>query len=147
MSSDLALTQSEGNLATANFLEAFAAFLPLHTADDNASPATIRTYHSHAGQLVPWCREQGINPTAGRGDDVVAYRKFLVGAGYCRPTVALKLAVVRQLYEAATWPGLREDNPAAGVKASRERTSRAHRVAILPLEGLTGLLTGSTETP
>lgn len=72
---------------------------------------------------------------------MVAYRKFLAGAGHCRPTVALELAVVRRLYGAGTWRGLREDNPAAGVKAPRERTSRDERVTFLPLDGLKRLLT------
>jgi site-specific recombinase XerD len=128
-------------LATVDLLADFGKFLRLRVADGDASPATIRTYHSQASQFVDWCREKGVNPASAVEDDVIAYRKFLVGAGYRRSTIALKLAVVRRLYEAAAWRGLRQDNPAAGVKAPRERTSSDERVKFLPLEGLKRLLT------
>ena len=98
--------------------------------------AFCTTWHTvfHAVETaVAWGREQGVSPATAGEDDVVAYRKFLVRAGYRRPTVALKLAVVRRLYEAATWRGLGQDNSAAGVKAPRGRKSRDERLKFLPL--------------
>jgi hypothetical protein len=50
-------------------------------------------------------------------------RKDLVETGYKPASIALKLAVVRRLYEAIQWRGLRDDNPAAGLKAPRDRTT------------------------
>jgi site-specific recombinase XerD len=73
-------------------------------------------------------------------NDIIAHRKYLVETGYKPTTIALKLAVVRRLYEAIQWRGLRTDNPASGVKAPRDRTARDERVKYLPLEGLRQLL-------
>ena len=55
-------------------------------------------------------------------------------------TVAVKLVAIRRLYEAAVWRGLRQDNPAAGLKAPKDRTERAERIKFLPLDGLRCLL-------
>jgi len=127
-------------LAAEDILDAFAKFLKLHTADGDASPETIRTYHSQAAQFVNWCQEQDINPAAVTEDHVVRYRKDLIDAGYSRSSIALKLSVVRRLYEAIHWRGLRQDNPAAGIKAPKDRTNRSERVKYLPLDGLKRLL-------
>ena len=54
--------QQGGDLATVDILADFGKFLRLHTADGDASPAAIRSYHSNAGQFVAWCAERGINP-------------------------------------------------------------------------------------
>lgn len=85
----------------ANLTEIFGRFLRLRVADGDASPATVRTYHAQATQFVTWCQQGGLNPATATEEDIIAYRKHLVEAGY-RPTttVALKLAVVRRLYEA-----------------------------------------------
>jgi integrase/recombinase XerC len=147
MHQSTALTQT-GSVLTADILtdssadvaEAFARFLRLHVAEGDASPATVRTYHAQAGQFVTWCQQQSVNPATATEEDVLAYRKHLVDAGYKQSTIALKLAVVRRLYESIRWHGLRGDNPAAGVKAPRDRTGREERVKYLPLEGLKQIL-------
>ncbi|NIO71756.1 MAG: site-specific integrase, partial [Anaerolineae bacterium] len=72
-------------------------------------PATIRSYYSNAGQFVAWCVEHGINLATATEDDIAAYRKGLV-AKYATGTVAVKLAAIRRLHEAAVWRGLRHDN-------------------------------------
>jgi site-specific recombinase XerD len=123
-----------------NLTEIFGRFLRLHVADGDASPATVRTYHAQATQFVTWCQQCDLSPATATEEDIIAYRKHLVEAGYRPTTVALKLAVVRRLYEAIRWRGLRHDNPAAGIKAPRDRTSRDERVKYLPLEGLKRLL-------
>lgn len=105
-------------------------------ADGDASPATIRTYHSQAVQFVARCQGCGLQPAAATEEDIIAYRKRLLEAGYKRTTVALKLAVVKRLYEALRWRGLRADDPAAGVKAPWDRTVQDERVKHLPLDGL-----------
>ena len=70
---------------------------------------------------------------------IVAYRKELIGQ-YEVGMVAVKLAAIRRLYEAAVWLRLRQDNPAAGLRAPKDRTERAERIKFLPLEGLRRLL-------
>jgi integrase/recombinase XerD len=131
--------QQGGDLATVDILADFCKFLRLHTADGDASPATIRSYHSNAGQFVAWCAERGINPATATEDDIAIYRRELV-AQYKVGTVAVKLAAIRRLYKAAVWRGLRQDNPAAGLRAPKDRTARAKRIKFLPLEGLRRLL-------
>ena len=137
---NLPVRQQALAVRTNNLLADFAAFLRLNVADGDASPHTVRNYHAQAGQFVAWCEEHGVNPATATEDDVIAYRKHLVDAGYSRATIGLKLAVVKRLYEAAQWRGLRLDNPAAGLRAPRERTAREERVKFLPLEGLKRLL-------
>jgi site-specific recombinase XerD len=131
---------NRADLAPTGILEAFAAFLRLNVAQGDASPETIRAYHRHAGQYVAWCAAQGIAPAEASEHDLEAYRRALVETGQTRATIAGKLAAVRRLYAAATWRGLRHDNPAEGLRAPRERTARAERIRYLPLDGLRRLL-------
>ena len=132
MTTITALTTTDRTLTTTDIMADFGRFLRLHTADRDASPATIQSYHSSAGQFVPWCGEHGINPATATEDDVAVYRRELV-AQYKVGTVAVKLAAIRRLYEDAVWRGLRQDNPAAGLRAAKDRTSRAERIKFLPL--------------
>ena len=81
----------------------------------------------------------GINPATEEEDDIAVYRRQLV-AQYEVGTVAVKLAAIRRLYQAAVWRGLRQDNPAAGLRAPKDRTARAERIKFRPLEGLRRLL-------
>jgi len=124
----------------ADLIAIFGRFLRLYVAEGDASLATMRTYHGQAAQFVAWCQQSGLNPATATEEDIISYRKHLVEAGYRPTTIGLQLAVVRRLYVAIRWRGLRHDNPAAGVKAPRDRTSRDERVKYLPLEGLKQLL-------
>jgi integrase/recombinase XerD len=119
-------TRQDQTPTTTNVMTAFGAFLRLHVADGDASPATFRSYHSNAGQFVAWRAEHGINPATAIEDDIATYRKVLV-ARCATGTVAVKLAAIRRLYEAAQWRGLRQDNPAAGLRAPTDKTERAER--------------------
>ena len=130
-------------VTTGDVLADFATFLRLHVADGDASEHTIQSYHSNAAQLVSWCRDRGIDAARATEDDLIAYRKYLIEC-YARGTVAVKLAAVRRLYGAIAWRGLRADNPAAGLRAPKDRTERSERVKFLPLDGLRRLLDAPT---
>lgn len=121
-------------------LAAFGDFVRLKVADGDASPETLRSYLSQVRQFMAWCKRRRTDPARATEQDLAAYRRYLVDAGHTRGTIAVKLAAVRRLYDAATWRGLRGDNPAAGLKAPRDRTDRAERVRYLPLAGLSRLL-------
>ena len=82
-------TRQDQTPTTTNVMTAFGAFLRLHVADGDASPATFRSYHSNAGQFVAWCAEHGINPAT--EDDIAVYCWELVGQ-HVTDTVAVKLA-------------------------------------------------------
>lgn len=120
-------------------LSGFEDFLRLYVANGAARPHTIRGYCSHIRQFVAWCEERGIEPVTATEDDMIAYRKWLIGR-YSRATIAVKLVAIRRFYEAARWHGLRRDNPATSLKAPRERSAKEERVKFLPLEGLKRLL-------
>lgn len=134
----VATTRAE--LARGDILDAFATFLRLNVADGDASPQTIRSYHAHVRQFVAWCDEEGISPAEAYEADLEAYRRHLIESGYARGTIAVKLSVVRRLYQAAVWRGLRADNPAEGLRAPRQATDAADRVKYLPLEGFRRML-------
>lgn len=104
--------------------EVFGRFLRLYVAEGDVSPATISIYHAQAAQFVAWCRRESIRPETATEKEIIAYRKYLIDEGYKQATVTLKLAAVRRVYEVIRWRGLRGDDPAAGVKAPRDRVAR-----------------------
>lgn len=119
--------------------QALADFLRLNVADGDASPKTVASYLTEIRQYTQWCESEGINPAQAGEDDLREYRGYLV-AHHTRGTVATKLAAIRRLYDAAVWRGLRLDNPAKGLKAPKDKTSREDSVKFLPLEGFKRLL-------
>jgi site-specific recombinase XerD len=103
----------------AAYLAAFARFLIRNVASGDAADDTRATYGVHVATWLAWCRGTELELASATVDDVEDYREALIGAG-CQPaTVALKLTLVRRLYDAAIRAGLRTDNPAAGVRAPR----------------------------
>jgi len=134
------IPRDRAELTKANVLDTFAAFLRLNVAQGDASPETVRSYHAHAGQFVAWCGDHDLDPAMANEADLERYWAHLVAEGYGRGTIAVKLSVVRRFYQAATWRGLRPDNPAAGLKAPKERTARSERLKYLPLAGFRELL-------
>jgi len=68
---------------------------------------------------LAWCRGVELDVAAAATEDVEDYREALLGAGCLPSTIAIKLTLVRRLYDAAIRAGLRQSNPAAGVAAPR----------------------------
>jgi len=124
------ITPSPNNLPapTVDVLDRLAGFLRLNVAEGDASEHTIRAYLTQIGQFVNWCAEIGIDPGTATDHDLATYRRALAQAGYKRSTIGVMLASVRRFYEAAIWRGLRQDNPAAGLKPPRDHTSRRDRI-------------------
>lgn len=127
-------------LAQPDPLTAFADFLRLKVADGDASPATIRTYHSNVTAFYQWATDQGIAPAQASEQDVEDYRRALVEAKLSRATITARLAALARFFEAAQWRGLRQDNPAAGVKAPKDKTAQSERIKFLPKDGVPRLL-------
>jgi integrase/recombinase XerD len=115
-------TTKDRDLSRADLLSDFGAYLRIHVADGDASPHTIRSYHTNARQFVAWCADRETEPARATEDDLLEYRQHLA-QHYGRGTVAVKLAAVRRLYQAAVWRGFRPDNPAAGLKAPKDKPS------------------------
>jgi integrase/recombinase XerD len=103
-------------------LARFDSFVRLHVAGGAAAEDTVAGYLREARLfrdrfLVP----RGIAVAALTEDDVLAYRRELVDAGYAGTTIATKLAALRRLLEAAVRAGALVTNPAAHVSAPRDR--------------------------
>ncbi len=128
-----------------DLLASFADFLRLDVAQGDASPETIRTYWGQVRQYLAWCDAWRVHPARATEEDLKAYRSWLVER-YARATVATKLAAVRRFYAMAQARGYRPDNPAEGVKAPRDRTTREDRAKFLPLDGLRQLLVAPGRT-
>ena len=100
---------------------AFARFLRLDVANDDASADTVRGYRSQLAAWVNWCDEQGLDAQTATVDDVKRYREDLVAQGRHPGTIAHKLNVLRRVYAGAVAASLRPDNPAIGIRAPRDR--------------------------
>ena len=46
-----------------------------------------------------WCGQQSVDPAAAKRSTIKLYRHYLIGHGYGRNTIALKLAAVRRFYD------------------------------------------------
>jgi len=120
---------NEGALVQPDMLDRLAEFLRLNVAEGDASPHTLRTYMTHIRQFLEWCVDAGVHPVKASRDDLIDFRRYLVEEKtYKRGTVAYKLNAVRRFYEAARAWGMRPDNPAQGLRAPRDATSRRDRI-------------------
>jgi len=126
----------------------FSDFLRLSVADGDASPQTVRNYLAQVRAFFVWVADQGLNPKLATERDLQAHRHHLVAQAYAPGTIAFKLAIVRRLYDALAWSGIRTDNPAAGLKAPRDKTAPEDGDRYVPLDGLRRLLAApSPDTP
>jgi site-specific recombinase XerD len=103
------------------FDAAFADFLRVDVANGDASPHTVTNYRNEVETWVAWCAGQDFNPAAATAMHIKRYRTALIEADYAPVTIRWKLTIIRRFYEAARNAGLRNDNPAAGVRGPRVR--------------------------
>ena len=105
--------------------DVFAKFLQLEVGDGAASNDTIRNYLSQTKQYLNWCDDNLISSVEAEPEDIKLYRQHLVQSGYANSTIATKLNIVRIFYKAAMSHGLITNNPAAKVKAPKDRKDPA----------------------
>lgn len=108
-------------LPPSNFDDAFAEFLRIDIANGDASPDTMRNYRNEVALWVAWCVEQNFDAATATVTHIKSDRQALIEGGYNPITIRWKLSILRRFYEAARNAGLRNDNPAAGVKSPRVR--------------------------
>ena len=118
----------------------FARFLQLEVGDGDASNDTIRNYLSQTKQYLNWCDDNLLSPLEAEPADIKLYRQYLVQSEYANSTIATKLNIVRIFYNAAQAHGLIATNPAAKVKAPKDRKDPAARITFLEPEELKFLL-------
>jgi integrase/recombinase XerC/integrase/recombinase XerD len=108
-----------------------ADWLNLDVANGDACADTIRTYRSHFEGWLAWCRVNSVLPGQATIEAVKMYRQELVTAGAMATTISLKLTTVRRFYQAAVDRGFLHKNPAAGVRAPRERRAVKEKIKYL----------------
>ena len=118
----------------------FAKFLQLEVGDGAASADTIRNYLSQTKQYLNWCRDNLLAPIEAEAADIKLYRQYLVQSEYANSTIATKLNIVRIFYNAVQAHGLITSNPAAKVKAPKDRKDPAARITFMEAEELKFLL-------
>jgi site-specific recombinase XerC len=102
--------------------EAFEAFIRRHVAGGAAAPDTVTGYLREARLFRDrFLAPRGLAIGALTEEDVLAYRRELVEAGLRPTTIGLKLSALRRLLDAAVRTGRLPANPAAGVRAPRDR--------------------------
>jgi integrase/recombinase XerD len=99
----------------------FRAFIRLHVARQNAAEATVVNYLREARFFRRWLAERELVLRDLTNRDVRTWIAELVEAGYRPTTIALKLAAVRRLIDAAVDAGILAWNPAADVAAPHDR--------------------------
>jgi integrase/recombinase XerD len=98
----------------------------------DAAQDTIQTYRRQIQQFVLWCDRHQLNPVEVNKEDIKNYRRWMIKNKNFQPaTIALKLSVVRRFYQAAVDRGFITTNPAAGVKAPKEKRDRAEKITYL----------------
>lgn len=105
----------------ADYVAAFARFPSRNVAAGDPAEDTRATYAVHVATWLAWCRGVELDVAAATTEDVEDYREALIGAGCLPNTTAIKLTLVRRLYDAAVRGGLRSDNPAVRVRAPRSK--------------------------
>lgn len=109
--------------------EDLAEFLSLTVAEGDAALNTIRAYVGHIQQFALWCGDNDIEPGQAQKLDLARYRRWLAtDMEYARSTIGAKLAAIRRFYQAAQDHGYRADNPAAGLKPPKSKTTRRDQV-------------------
>ena len=101
--------------------QVLANALDVIIANGAASFDTIRNYRNQMIHFWKWCGYTGCNPLQAREFNIEQYRHYLKNKNYKTRTIALKLTVVKRLYDAAIKMGLMAENPAINVKAPLER--------------------------
>ncbi len=126
----------------------FAEFVRLYVAGGAAADDTVVGYLREARLFRDrFLAPRGRAIAALTEDDVVAYRRELVDAGYACTTIATKLSALRRLLAAAVRAGTLAANPAAHVGAPRDRRDpggAAARALQLPeAQALVAAVTGT----
>ena len=135
---ELAIEPVQSELVTLE--DIFAKFLQLEVGDGAASEDTIRNYLSQTKQYLNWCKDNLLAPIEAEPEDIKLYRQYLVQSEYANSTIATKLNIVRIFYNAVQAHGLITANPAAKVKAPKDRKDPAARITFMEAEELKFLL-------
>ncbi|MDJ0719674.1 MAG: tyrosine-type recombinase/integrase [Prochloraceae cyanobacterium] len=112
----------------------FSQLLSEEIANGRASEDTVKSYTQQFKLFVHWCSSKRLEIAQATEEHIKEYRRYLVNKKLKVTTIALKLTVVRRVFEVAVERGLMALNPAAKVKPPKERIDPAERNNYLELE-------------
>jgi site-specific recombinase XerD len=112
-----------------DLMSKFRDWISIEVAQGDASQNTQRSYMGSVRGYLAWCRERTIEITKVSENEVKLYRAHLIRSGYKRGTIETKLAGIRRFHDALQDWNIRLDNPATKVKAKKDLTSRAEKIA------------------
>jgi len=110
----------------------FEAALRQDVAEGAAAERTRQSYRQGLLVYLAWCDDVDLKPIEAAVQDLKEYRSFLAGR-YSRATIRLRLVSLRLLYSAFKNLGIRQDNPAEGIKSPKDQ---AHRAVFIVEKGL-----------
>jgi site-specific recombinase XerD len=120
--------------------DCFERYLNLTIASGNASVDTIKTYRSRTAQFLFWCKERELYPALVTKENILEYRKHLVGESKTSPTIRLSLLSIKHFYTACLAGKLVKDNPVVEVKAPRDKREVGSTINYLSIKELQQLI-------
>ena len=117
------------NAEPSDLLVRFQDWIQIEVAQGDASRHTQESYVSSTRGFFAWCQGRGIYPDKATEDEIKLFRAHLIQNGYKRGTIKTKLAAIRRFYDSLKDWEVRLDNPAGKVKAKKDLTSQAEKIA------------------
>lgn len=108
-----------------------ADWLHLDVANGDACVDTLKTYRGNFESWLTWCKENQVHPGQATIENIKGWRQDLIAAGSKPSTISLKLTTVRRFYQSAVDRGILKSNPAANVRAPRERRAVKEQIKYL----------------
>ena len=134
VSPDLASQKQE------DIFQAFSRFVQIHIAQGDATDDTIRAYYREVDFWVQWCDRHDVEVGQARRIHIEMYREEMKQQGLRINTRSHKLSIIRRFYDSAVEAGLRDTNPASGVKGGKDQTPGEEKIKSLTSNALTRLL-------
>lgn len=125
---------------TDDIFSAFSRFVQIHIAQGDATDDTIRAYYREIDFWVQWCNRHNVDPAHARRIHIEMYREEMKQQGLRINTRSHKLSIVRRFYDSAVEAGLREDNPATGVRGGKDQTPGEEKIKSLTAGALSRLM-------
>ncbi len=137
---DRAGEPGEDQFEDADIFSAFARFVQVHIAQGDATQDTIRAYYREIGFWVRWCQRHNVDVAQARRVHIEMYREEMKQQGLRINTRSHKLSIIRRFYDSAVEAGLRDSNPAAGVRGGKDQTPGEEKIKSLTTAALTRLM-------
>lgn len=123
-----------------DIFQAFSRFVQIHIAQGDATDDTIRAYYREINFWVQWCQQHNVDVAMAKRIHIEMYREEMKQQGLRINTRSHKLSIVRRFYDSAVEAGLRDNNPAAGVRGGKDQTPGEEKIKSLTNAALSRLL-------